>query len=271
MKLVGEYELTDEGVEIEGKINGSHIHDVRRLLEPLKTTKMYNGDASEVGKTYEVPHPEYRRYIRKYLPNICTPDTESKYIELSANVVTHFGHIYNDACVIANNMGSMYGLYEGRAAIQERVITRLNKLDTANSRRIVKLANSAWVWTADERGDFKIKIEGLVNRHMMTLILASATKMANYIDNVLVKLLDHPNEFTQEIVYERERTRTSTSKKKSLPGFSIQPIPTMPEQRAYPLEPLQPSQYFSMLNQLSSDTHINQVTIQAHGGADVSR
>jgi hypothetical protein len=193
MKLIGEYQLHDNGVTIEGRINDSHIHEVRQLFSGFGTVHMYKGDVDQTGMVYHVPHPMYRPYIMRHIPEICTPEREMGFVDLAP--LQHRDVYYGDASVFANNMGIIYREGDGRSVMDNR---RIHQYRSRLRPRMRLLTNSAWVWNANERGEFKIDIYGLANRHMMTVLIANATKLAKYIDTVLVRALDTPDKFTPE-------------------------------------------------------------------------
>ena len=201
MKLIGEYEITDNGVLIEGQITDSHIHEVRKLLAPFKTSRIYRGEVENAAKVYHVPHIGYRKYIRKNFPSLISPATESAFVKLGKSTGSEFPVYYDDASTFHNNMGVMYGDGEGRFAMDHRRIYMFSNLSRQKMRL---LTNSAWVWTADERGNFKIEIEGMINKHIMTVLLSNATTLAKYIDTVLVKLTDHADKFTEQAIAESQ-------------------------------------------------------------------
>jgi hypothetical protein len=43
-------------------------------------------------------------------------------------------------------------------------------------------------------------LHGLVNKNMMTVVLKNATRLARYIDEVLVGILDHADMFKEEAI-----------------------------------------------------------------------
>lgn len=204
MKLVGEYELTDNGVKIVGKINDSHIHEVRQLLKPFKTIRLYRGDVENSNQVYHVPHQSYRPYIMRHVPGIITPEKDAQYVALPKKIGHDLDPYYLDAQTFAHNMGIMYGDGEGRNIMDNRHVFQYSTKKRTGTRL---LTNSAWVWGADERGNFEIEIFGLVNRHMMTVLLSNATQLAKYIDNVLVRTLDKADEFSAEKIAERNPAR----------------------------------------------------------------
>jgi hypothetical protein len=210
MKLTGEYELTDQGVVIEGQIKDSHIHEVRALFKPFKTIRIYRGEVEQTGQVYHVPHPQYRPYIIRNVPGICTPEREREFVALPTRMVVQDNVYYHDCVTFSLNMGVMYSDCDGRTVMSNgRVFSYLGQ----RRQRARLVTNSAWVWGADESGNFKIEMLGMVNRHIMTVVLANATKLAKYIDTVLVRALDKPEEFTQEKIVERtvtQRRPTST-------------------------------------------------------------
>jgi len=227
MKLVGEYELTETGVSIEGQIKGSKIADVRKMLKGFQTFRIFKGDSNlEDSKStyYQVPHTYYRSYIRKNLPDLLTPETEKDYIKFPKTMAyinqASFNMYYNDFSTIANNMGVLYGDCEGKDIMRQISYIDLHKFA---SRRIGLCTNSAWVWTADESGNFKIDLNGLVNRHIMTVLLSNATKLAKYIDEVLVRVLDHEDKFTEEAIQESQGKKKLQSAMR--PG-TVSPIRT---------------------------------------------
>ena len=201
MKLVGEYELTNDGVRIVGKINDSHIHDVRQLLRPFKTVRIYRGQVESNVQVYHVPHQSYRPYILRHVKGIITPELDAEYVALPKQIGADMEPYYSDAQTFAHNMGIMYGEGDGRNPMDNRRIFQYKAKKRSGLRL---LTNSAWVWGADERGNFDIEILGLVNRHMMTVMLSNATKLAKYINNVLVKALDKADEFTLKKIVENQ-------------------------------------------------------------------
>lgn len=205
MKLVGEYEITDNGVLIEGQIKDSHIHDVRSLLKPIGEIRLYHGEkpkgysSGERPNAYLVPHHGYRGYILRHVPDVITPDVDREYVPIrkGLKVDDSFAIYYRDGSTFSANMGVIYEDGDGRTIMDERVYTSLQSMKRQKSRF---MTNSAWVWNVAKDGSFRVELHGLVNRHIMTVVLENATKLAKYIDNVLVKTLDHPKVFTSEKV-----------------------------------------------------------------------
>jgi len=202
MKLVGEYELTDDGVKIEGKILNSHIAEIRTLFKPFSETKMYCGEKlsytpSDIPMSYRVPHPQYRAYIRRVLPGVITPEKDKRFIKMGESVPEHQEIYYSDAQSFTNNLGVQYGSGEGRSIMDTKTVFNFSSMKRNKSKL---LTNSAWVWNAKSDGEFKIELFGLINKHMMTVVLSNATKLARYIDEVLVGVLDHPEKFTEDSV-----------------------------------------------------------------------
>lgn len=202
MKLVGEYELTDDGVKIEGKILNSHIAEIRTLFAPFNDTKMYCGERpnytpNDVPMSYRVPHPQYRAYVRRVLPGVITPEKDKRFIKMGESILSHQECYYSDAQSFTNNLGVQYGSGEGRSIMDTKTVFNFSSMKRNKSKL---LTNSAWVWNAKSDGDFKIELFGLINKHMMTVVLANATKLARYIDEVLVGVLDHPEKFTNDAV-----------------------------------------------------------------------
>ena len=203
MKLVGEYELTDDGVKIEGKILNSHIAEIRTLFKPFLETKMYCGEKpnytpDDIPMSYCVPHPQYRAYVRRVLPGVITPEKDKRFIKMGQSILDRQECYYSDAQTFTHNLGVQYGSGEGRSIMDTKTVFNFSSMKRNKSKL---LTNSAWVWNAKSDGDFKIELLGLINKHMMTVVLANATKLARYIDEVLVGVLDHPEKFTEDAVY----------------------------------------------------------------------
>lgn len=225
MKLVGEYELTDDGVKIEGRILNSHIAEIRTLFAPFSETRMYCGekptyDPNDVPMSYNVPHPQYRAYVRRVLPSVITPEKDKRFIKMGDSVPTHQEMYYSDAQSFTNNLGVQYGSGEGRSIMDTKTVFNFSSMKRNKSKL---LTNSAWVWNAKSDGDFKIELYGLINKHMMTVVLANATKLARYIDEVLVGVLDYPEKFTDDPVVVDASVRSTSWPQSG--GARLRPIP----------------------------------------------
>ena len=224
MKLVGEYELTDDGVKIEGKILNSHIAEIRTLFKSFQETKMYCGEKpnytpSDIPASYCVPHPQYRAYVRRVLPGVITPEKDKRFIKMGESVPDHQECYYSDAQSFTHNLGVQYGSGEGRSIMDTKTVFNFSSMKRNRSKL---LTNSAWVWNAKSDGDFKIELYGLINKHMMTVVLANATKLARYIDEVLVGVLDHPEKFANDAIAVDAQMRSATV---LIGGARLRPIP----------------------------------------------
>jgi len=207
MKLEGEYELTEHGVTIEGKLNNSHVHDVKQLFTVFGNISCFYGgqlrrpdDNAQYPRTgmYSIPGVKYRPYLAINFPELINPDVESKYISLrNAPITGDKVDAYRDANIFANNMGLIWGVDEGQCVMDQRVFYSLYNMKRG-ARRL--LTNSAWIWDVPKDGHFKVQLHGLVNKHMMTVLLENATRLARYIDEVLVKTLDKPEMFEPDKV-----------------------------------------------------------------------
>lgn len=198
VKLTGEYQVVDDGVVVEGKIDGSHIYDLAQLFKVFGTISLYAGQSKDgIAEQYKVPHPGFRSYImsnglfsyedEKDILKGINPDT------LPYNARPYF----REGSVVLNWLGVQYNHGDGRNIIDQREVIALN----GRSRRVKRLlTNSAWVWGVKADGTFGVKLRGLANRHMMTMVVGNALKMANHLEAMAVKCLDKPEKFSKEAI-----------------------------------------------------------------------
>ena len=137
------------------------------------------------------------------MPEIITPALECKYVRVDPSVAQWTSHYY-DTATFFMNMGVISIPLGGKFLIESRKVTQYFKRGNGISRL---LTNSAWVWTASPSGEFDITLKGMVNRHIMTMILSNATNLAKYIDEVLVRTTEKPELFTAKAVNEYNRAR----------------------------------------------------------------
>lgn len=181
MKLTGEYSITGNGVVIEGRILNTHIAELRQRF-----TEDANVRASWVGKVYAGDVNMLTGLDNKTFDSL----SSRWFHQANINGVINFKKIVEDlgfkpspmnACneFIRMGLGVETGIsnlfYEHRLRWRQD-----GHMRSSNS----KVANCGWVFDRTQAdGSFKVELYGLVNRHILSVILGKATTYA--------KLLDH--------------------------------------------------------------------------------
>lgn len=197
LKLVGEYQVTDDGVVIEGQLKDSKIHEVASLLKPFGTITLFAGQGKDgISEKYNVPNPKFRPYI---LHNgLLKRDDEKEFVKIEGAFSYDGNAYYRDGSIFYANLGVQYNHGAGCNIIDQANVASF----TARNPKKRLITNSAWIWNVANDGSFKVKLRGLANRHMMTMVIGNAAKMANHIQLLAEKLLDKSEMFTRAAIDE---------------------------------------------------------------------
>lgn len=198
LKLTGEYQLVDDGVMIEGELRGSKIHELSKLFKPFSTITLYSGmNKDGLADKYQVPHPRFRTYLLHQ--QFLTREDEKEFVRLEGPFSYNGRSYYRDGGAFYMSMGVQYSHGDGRNIVDKKKVMSFTGR-TAKTHRLC--TNSAWIWNVRSDGTFSIKLRGLANRHMMTMVIGNAAKMANHLQMIAEKVLDKSELFTHEYITE---------------------------------------------------------------------
>lgn len=181
MKLTGEYSITDNGVVIEGRILDTHIAELRerfaedRSVYQSWVAKVFAGDLNLVtgieGKTFDSLGS---RWFNKAHNN--------GFINFK-KITEDLGFKPSSMEVPNEFMRMGLGVEPGTSTLfYERKLRWRQDGGVRNC--TCKIVNCGWVFDKTQAdGSFKVELFGLVNRHILSVILGKATTYA--------KLLDH--------------------------------------------------------------------------------
>ena len=181
MKLTGEYEFTENGVIIEGQVHDTKIAEVRQQMRGVQQIEMYCGELRRaVGDMYKVPSPNlFQRWKNSGL-------LKAKAISDAINVhggIRENTYVWNDLAL----GGIQYVRGAGMSLISP---TRIEYSDGYHYYVKTKLAfNVGWIYALTKTdGTFRVELKGLVNRHILTMLLGRATSFAKFIDGPIAKI-----------------------------------------------------------------------------------
>lgn len=181
MKLTGEYSITGNGVVIEGRILNTHIAELRQRF-----TEDANVRASWVGKVYAgdlnlmgtAPKQMFDTLDSRWF----TQAHHAGYLNFK-DIVKDLG--FKPSVMDVPNEFTRMGIGaetgNGFLFYEQKLRWRENGRVKTQSCKVV---NCGWVFDVTQAdGSFKVELFGLVNRHILSVILGKATTYA--------KLLDH--------------------------------------------------------------------------------
>lgn len=183
MKLTGEYQIHDDGVTIEGRIHGSHIAELREKFmadaqrRDVWLSRLYLGDVSMIPL-------EHRNKTVFSLGSNWFSFMNSKGKIVFEDVMRDLG-FQRSRMDVPNEfirMGLGVDHSSGLGLLYER---RLRWRENGKTRTCsAKVVHCGWVFNNTQAdGSFKVDLYGLVNRHILSVVLGKATTYA--------KLLDH--------------------------------------------------------------------------------
>jgi hypothetical protein len=184
MKLTGEYQVTDNGVIIEGRILDTHIAELRQRFSEDR-----NVYAAWVGQSY-FGDVSFMQQAQR-----ATFDTlGSRWFETQHNKGTiNFRKITEDLGFKSTPMGvgnefmrMGLGVDAGNGFLFYERKLRWRQ-DGRVKNAISKVVNCGWVFgNTQADGSFKVELYGLVNRHILSVILGKATTYAKILDHEIV-------------------------------------------------------------------------------------
>ncbi len=177
MKLTGEYEFTNDGVRIIGQVHNTKIPLVREAINERMMIEMYQGDAPGMnGDQYWVPNPLI--YDSLKVNGAIKGEELAKVLNLPKD--------YNVKASSCSVDLMMAGVLYSRAgtAIMKQVPLSYNVLGSAYQRKRVKrpVFNVPWIYRVADDGTFDVTLKGMVNRHILTMLLGRATTFAKFLD-----------------------------------------------------------------------------------------
>lgn len=181
MKLTGEYQLTDHGVVIEGRIHNTHIAELREkfLAAPEARSfvgEVYPGDPELIRMAGLEPSSVVRKTLTSrwfYRVGSFSKDKLVKDLGFKPSSLDWSNEFLRMGLQIDNGVSHLFANRRMRWRQNGRM-----KITTS------KTVNCGWIFDVVQAdGSFKVELYGLVNRHIMSVILGKATMYA--------KLLDH--------------------------------------------------------------------------------
>lgn len=188
MKLTGEYEFTEDGVRIVGKIHDTKIAMLREALRTKPYISMYAGDhIGNLGEIYKVIHPNAINAWKQ--AGILKAEDIKEALKLKVHITPGTNAIEdleNGGIRLSHRWAALMstkrvGYYVNEGTWHRRATHQVN------------MFNVGWVYAYPQSdGSFDVTLKGLVNRHILTMMLQRATSFSRFLDGPMLKVLDHP-------------------------------------------------------------------------------
>lgn len=191
MKVSGEYYMTDNGVMVEGRVHDTAIPETRRLFNehgPQWLQIMYAGsygaaDFVRDGEPYHMLGSSwFNRMVLMASVRNPWPISTEKINDILGNYAT-------PPDVDVTNLMQYSGilLYPSSTSLMRISNIAAYTSTGAIRRKSANLLNVGWIFDkVQSDGSFKVELLGLVNRHIMTMMMTALTRYVKLLDSECV-------------------------------------------------------------------------------------
>jgi hypothetical protein len=180
MKLTGEYQTTENGVVIEGRIHDTHIAEVRdAALKNCPGFVILNSSVDPALAINARQHGLRALGSQWFHAYHSMGKLDGEKVIKALDVPTRYRR-----CASMQPLIQLASIgVDGMSGIMYQKNLRWRDLDYRAHNARPKILNCSWVFSAtQDDGSFKVQLYGLVNRHIMTMLISAATKYAKLLD-----------------------------------------------------------------------------------------